>query len=45
MKRILEVLVEHVDHAIAKSPQKKEGADEREGDRVTLSVDAEHLEE
>jgi hypothetical protein len=43
VKRILEVLVEDVDHAIAKSPEKEKCTDQREGDRVALFVDPEHL--
>jgi hypothetical protein len=34
----LEVLVHHVDHAVAESPQEKEGGDEDEGEDQAFAV-------
>jgi hypothetical protein len=45
VQRILKVTVQHINHPITKAPKEKESADQREGDRVALAVDAEHFEE
>ena len=37
VQRILEVLVQHVDHAVAQPPEQEEGADERERHRVAAT--------
>jgi hypothetical protein len=38
VKLLLEMLVHHVDHPVAKPPKQKKGADKEEGDEKALAV-------
>ena len=38
MERVLEMLIEHVEHAVAERPQKKQRADQSKHDRVIPTV-------
>jgi hypothetical protein len=44
MQGILEMLVEDIDHAVAESPEQKQGRDEHEGHEQVFSIGRfEHL--
>jgi hypothetical protein len=38
MEQVLEVLIHHIDHPVAKRPEKKERGNESEGDTVAFSL-------
>ena len=38
MEKILKMLVHHIDHPIAESPQKKEGADQTKDSQMAPSI-------